>query len=322
MRDALVKVLEALEVAESIGLATHIDPDGDALGATLGMGLMLKAMGKRVFIRFPEGQVFPPQYAFLPGHDLASDTPQKADAFVALDCGSASRVGNLAEEISKVPAVINIDHHPDNDLFGTVNAVDPGISSTSEIIYELAKLAGVEFDRDLALCLYVGIVTDTGRFQYSNTKPRTHLVAADLIAKGRINVAEVFHLVYEQLSFGSLKLMSAVVNGAEFIPEVGLMRAVLTRRLVKETGGRLEELESLIDQVRMVKDAEVTVLARELQDGRYRISLRSKGAIDVSKIARELGGGGHRNAAAYLTDKPLDESFKMLEARIMAQRGA
>ncbi len=320
MRDSLERAAKALEEAASVIVATHVDPDGDAIGSLLGMALVLEGMGKRVVARWQKGMVFPPQYEFLPGREMISESPGRADAFVVLDCGSFNRLGDLASEAKSHCQLINIDHHPDNDLFGTINVVEGRASSTSEMVYEFAKLAKAEIGKEAALCLYVGLLTDTGKFQYSNATAKTHLLAAELIGEGQIDVADTFHKVYEQLSFESLKLMASVVSAAVFRAESGLIYSAATKKLIEETGGKLEELENLIDHLRSVKGADVAALARELPDGRFRISLRSKGDIDVSRIAREHGGGGHKNAAAFVANGSLVESIGVIEKAIRGQK--
>ncbi|MCL5292534.1 MAG: bifunctional oligoribonuclease/PAP phosphatase NrnA [Actinobacteria bacterium] len=315
MRRELQIAVDRLKGLSRVAIASHVDPDGDAVGSLFGMALILTGMGKEVTVRWPKGTSAPSQYDFLPGRELVGEAVA-VDAFVALDCGSFGRLGSLMEEAKKTRELINIDHHPDNDLFGTVNVVESRASSTSEIIYDFTEIAGVKIGKDVALCLYVGIVTDTGRFQYSNTTARTHLIAADLVEKGNIDIAETFHKVYERISYGSLMLLSSVVGSAVLLPEARFVYSVATRKMIDETGGRLEELENLIDYLRVVRDADVAALARELPDGRFRVSLRSKGAIDVSKIARRHGGGGHRNAAAFLEGGPISESLNLLLAEV------
>ena len=320
MRDSLERAARALKRVASVTVATHVDPDGDAIGSLLGIALILKGMGKKVVARWQKNMTFPPQYEFLPGREMISELPGNADAFVVLDCGSFNRLGDLVAEAKRHPHLINIDHHPDNDLFGTINVVEGRASSTSEMVYDFAKLAKAEIGKQAALCLYVGLLTDTGKFQYSNTTARSHLIAADLIGEGRIDVADTFCKVYEQLSFGSLKLLASVISGAVLRAESGLVYSVATRKLIDETGGKLEELENLIDHLRSVKSADVAALAKELPDGRFRISLRSKGEIDVSKIAREHGGGGHKNAAAFVADGSLIENISMIEDAVRGQK--
>ncbi|MHB0976041.1 MAG: DHH family phosphoesterase [Candidatus Aquicultorales bacterium] len=309
---------------EKVAVATHVDPDGDAVGALLGMALILRKMGKDVAVLWHEGQPFPPQYVFLAGKNLLSEGPKDTEAFVVLDCGSPGRLGSLLDTVKSAQVLINIDHHPDNTGFNeykAINVVRSDASSTCEIVYDFAKTAGVGIEADAALCLYVGIVTDTGRFQYSNTSAATHEIVADLIRIGKINVTEVFHKVFEQLSYGSLKLMSAVVNSAVLLKESKLIYSVVTRGLIESTGGKLEELETLIDYLRMVRDADVAALVKEVPGGDLRVSLRSKGGVDVSAIARVFGGGGHRNAAAYPSSRSIEETVEALRQEVDKERG-
>lgn len=298
------EVVAALRDAPEVALATHVNPDGDALGSLLAAALGLAKLGKRVHpsLGGSEDRV-PASYAFLPGIDrlVGADTVPTTPAFVALDCGAADRLGPL-EDVARASArLINIDHHPGNEGFGTLNVVVPTASSTAELVTRLLEDLGVNFDRDIATCLYVGVVTDTGRFQYENTTPDTLRLAADLIVHG-VQVPSIALEVFESAPFGYLKLLGHVLERATLFEKERFVYSWITLDDLKSTGTTLADTEKLIDAVRSTRDAEVAAVFKEQEDGKFRVSLRSKGPVSVGEIARAHGGGGHELAAGFTAD--------------------
>jgi bifunctional oligoribonuclease and PAP phosphatase NrnA len=299
--------VDAVKNAQSVALACHLNPDGDALGALLGVSLALRSLGKKSYPTWGSDPVeTPPSLTFMPGVDSLvqpGDVPDEVDLFVALDCGAAHRLGSIEKIALGSDRLINVDHHPGNDNFGTLNIVVETASSTSEIVAFLLKDVGVEFDRDIATCLYTGVVTDTGRFQYGNSSPETLRLAADLLSYG-VEAPQIALHVFESAPFSYLKLLGRVLERATLFEGQRFVYSWITRKDLKETGVGADETDLLIDAVRTTRDADVAAIFKEQKDGNYRVSLRSKSGpndtvVSVGEIARAHGGGGHELAAGY-----------------------
>lgn len=296
--------VDALKGASRVTVACHVNPDGDALGSLLGAALGLKKLGKEVAATW---SATPPElaygYGFLPGVDLIvpPDHLPEADLFLAVDCGAEDRLGELVVPAArKAPTVINVDHHPGNDNFGHLNVVVTDASSTAELMAGLLEDAGVEFDSEIATCLYTGIFTDTGSFQYSNSGPETLRMAAHLLEFG-VDKTAIAQSVYETAPFGFLQLMARVLGRAHLFPEQRFIYSILTHEDLRVTGVDVEETDKLIDLLRSTRDADVAAIFKQQEDGHFRASLRSKGGISVGEIARKRGGGGHELAAGFTT---------------------
>jgi phosphoesterase RecJ-like protein len=295
--------LAALRNAETISIACHINPDGDALGSLLAASLGLRAMGKKTFPSWGEDPVvIPSSYHFLPGidHVVPPTDLTPTQVFLALDCGAEDRLGSLVDTAKASPCTINIDHHPDNDNFGELNIVVTTASSTAELVARLLRDLGVPFDRDIATCLYVGIVTDTGRFQYTNSTPETLRLAADLLSLG-VDAPTIAVEVFESSPFSFMKLMGRVLERARLFDDVRFVYSWIAQKDLVETGVAMDETDSLVDLIRSTRDADVAAMFKEQPDGRWRVSLRSKGP-SVGAIARARDGGGHELAAGFTAD--------------------
>jgi bifunctional oligoribonuclease and PAP phosphatase NrnA len=299
--------VDAIKNAQTITLACHVNPDGDALGALLAMSLALRSLGKTTYPTWGSDSVVPPpSLAFMPGVDSLiqpTEVPEDADLFLALDCGASHRLGSVEKAALASNPLINIDHHPGNDGFGTLNIIVESASSTSEIIAFLLEDAGVEFDHDIATCLYTGVVTDTGRFQYGNSSPDTLRLAADLLSYG-VEAPQIALHVFESAPFSYLKLLGRVLERATLFEEQRFVYSWISRKDLKETGVGADETDLLIDAVRTTRDADVAAIFKEQKDGHYRVSLRSKAGpthplVSVGEIARAYGGGGHELAAGF-----------------------
>jgi len=290
----------SLRDANELTLACHVNPDGDALGALLATALGLRQLGKTVHPTWAAAPAeLPPSYAFLPGADLLvqpADVPDTG-GFVALDCGAAHRLGALEARARSAEVSFNIDHHPGNDAFATFNIVVPTVSSSAEIVTRLLQDLGVEIDEDIATCLYVGILTDTGRFQYSNSTPDTLRLAADLLSLG-VDAPLIAQEVYESAPFGFLKLIGRVLDRAVLFEEQRFVYSWFKLADLAETGVAADETDGLIDMVRSTRAADVAAMFKEQREGGWRVSLRSKGP-SVGELARARGGGGHELAAGF-----------------------
>ncbi|MEA2476601.1 MAG: bifunctional oligoribonuclease and phosphatase NrnA [Actinomycetota bacterium] len=296
-------IVNALQGADRIAIACHVNPDGDALGSLLAAHLGLSQLGKKTHPTWSASNVdLPDAYRFLPGGDALCevDALPTVDTFLALDCGDAERLGDLEKKAISAPTLINIDHHPGNSEFGTLNYVDPSASSTAELVATLLQRLGVKVDLDIATCLYVGVVTDTGRFQYSNSRPETLRLAADLLSYG-VDAPGIALEVFESAPFGYLKLLGRVLERATLFENERLVCSWITQADLKEFDVGMDETDKLVDMVRSTRAADVTVMFKEQDDGRWRVSLRSKGP-SVGAIARAHGGGGHELAAGFTAD--------------------
>lgn len=298
--------VEALRAARTVVIACHVNPDGDALGSLLAASIGLRRLGKTTHPTWDGTEaLLPLAYRFLPGADTLVPAAEAAkvdtDTFLALDCGASDRLGILEPAARRASCLINVDHHPGNEDFGDLNIVIIEASSTAELVTYLLKDLGVALDRELATCLYTGLVTDTGRFQYSNAKPETLRLAADLLSF-EVSAPEIATEVFESAPFGYLKLLGRVLERATLLEEERLVYSWITLADLGETGVSIDETEKLIDLLRATRDADVAVMFKEQPDGQYRVSLRSRGPVSVGAIARERGGGGHELAAGFTTD--------------------
>ncbi|MDQ3630495.1 MAG: DHH family phosphoesterase [Actinomycetota bacterium] len=320
-------VLDELRGAERFILVTHEDPDGDALGSLVGMHGVLSALGKDV-VMFMGADEFPLAYEFrsvvLDG--LVSEAPADLHerTVVFLDCGNIDR---SPAEIVKRPGarILNVDHHHDNTRFGTVNHVVEEASCTAEIVWDLMRALGVEPSRTVADALYVGLVTDTGKFMYENTGTRAHVMAAELIEAG-VDVHAIYRRLYEGMPYSKLELLSRGLANVQRFDDGRLTIAQLGRADFEAVGADESDSEGVIDHLRSVQGTKVAALARELLDtdkaGRWKVSLRATdGHVDVSAIARAGGGGGHRQAAGFTTQLTAEELVVFLRDAISAQIG-
>jgi len=284
---------------------THVQPDGDGFGAMLAMGHLLEALGKKYTLAVANTGDIPPQYKFLPGADRvkAPESPS-GKVLIALDAANLSRLGTLATELDRYSITINVDHHPDNSAFAKINWVDPAASSASEMIYDLWLQVGMAVSKAAALCIYVGMLTDTGRWQYSNTTGRCLEKAAKLLDAG-VKPIEVFRRIFESYSVEWFKLLSVGLQKAVFDQEAGLAHAVISQSDLKATGANMAETENLVDWLRAVAGINVAMVLKETRQGEIKVSLRSQDPIDVGLLARGFGGGGHRNASGFISkDEP------------------
>jgi len=305
-------VAEALRAHERFVVVTHENPDGDALGSLLGLTLGLRDLGKDVVMLLTGEAPLPGEYGFLPLEEVRREPPEDIAerVLVAVDCASERRIGPDPAALEQAQLVVDIDHHHDNTRFGGVNLIDADASSTAEIVSDVLRALGAEITPAIAEPLYVGLVTDTGRFQYSNTTPKGLRLAADLVDAGA-DVHAIFQNVYETVPFPKLKLLARALENAELLDGGRLVISYLRRDDFAAAGAEEPYSEGIIDSLRAVEGAEMVALIREppRDDGpTWRMSLRSSSEkIDVSAIARKAGGGGHRQAAGFSSEKTAEE---------------
>jgi phosphoesterase RecJ-like protein len=322
------QVLEELRTAQKLVAVTHENPDGDALGSLVAMTHILNLLGKdcRPFID-QRDLPLPREYRFLSTEGVLSVPPEDLEerTVVFLDCGNLER--NAAKAF-RHPGMrtVNIDHHHDNTLFGTVNLVEPGASCTAEIVWDLMHGLGVEPTLVIAEALYVGLITDTGRFMYENTSARAHLMAAELIETG-VESHTIYRQVYENVPYGKLALLARGLAKVERYDSGRLTVTELSAEDFAAAGAAESYSEGVIDYLRAVEGTAVAALVRDRMstDGapERKVSLRSSDErIDVSRIARAQGGGGHPQAAGFATTMGWNELMDFLRGEIAAQLAA
>jgi len=326
-RSAREQVLAELRGAQKFLVVTHENPDGDALGSLVAMQGVLTAIGKHCLMFIDSRELpLPQEYRFFPLDGLVSTPPDDVEerTIVFLDCGNLDR--NPAEAFRRPGVhILNIDHHHDNTRFGTVNLVVPEASCTAEIIWEVMRDLGVKPTRTVAEALYVGLITDTGRFMYENTGRRAHLMAADLIDAG-VDVQTVYRRVYEGVPYGKLALLARGLANVERYDDGRLTITELTAGDFSDSGAEESYSEGVVDHLRAVEGTRIAALIRArlggpgVVCGPRKVSLRSGDeGIDVSVIARAQGGGGHRQAAGFSTELSHEELVQFLREQLAAQ---
>jgi len=299
--DELHRAAAAIRAAPDVALACHVGPDGDALGSMLALHHVLLAAGVASTASFSEPFVIANHYRELPGLDRLTkpaEYPTEPAVMVTFDCGSINRLGDLEPAAKAAHDLIVIDHHVSNTRYGSINVVDVDAAASAVVVARLIEALGLPLTRDAAVCLYAGVVCDTGRFQYDCTTPEVMELARDLL-RFDIPVAKLGRSLFEEHRFDYLQLMAAVVARATLVRERRFVWAAVTQDDLDQHGVTIEETEGLIDIVRRTSEADVSCVVKEETDGSVRVSLRSVGEVDVSRIAQDNGGGGHRFAAGF-----------------------
>lgn len=310
----LDEVIQEIQRNRSFLISTHVNPEGDALGSSLALGLLLKSLGKQALVvnRDP----VPRFLNFLPYQQIFEQRDRVTEAYdvlAVLDCGDLARTGLFDPLRMPARRVVNIDHHVSNQKFGHINWVRVDAASTGEMIYELIKALGRPITPEIALCLYTTLVTETGSFRYSNTTARTFEISAELVKLG-IEPWKVAQQLFERNTRGQLQLLTELLKGMEFSKDGRTAWMVVSQDLFKMTGTSVEDIENFINYPRSVEGVEVALLFRQLPQDGYKVSLRSKGRVDVAKLAEQFGGGGHPNAAGCVVKGSLEQ----VKARVLS----
>ncbi|CAN5899334.1 bifunctional oligoribonuclease/PAP phosphatase NrnA [soil metagenome] len=320
--------VDVLSAADEVALACHVDPDGDALGSMLALQRFLESRGVATTASWgtPDADAgdelaVPPQYAFLPGLDtlvVPERFPAAPTLMIAFDTGAPERLGSLRAAGEAAGTLVVIDHHASGQEFGDIRLVDGSLAATAVLIDELIARMGGGLDRDTAICLYTALVTDTGRFQYASTTPAVLQLAARLISLD-IDHAAISRQVWNTHSFGYLKLLALVLERATLEPQAALLWTTLTQEDLQRFGVAWQETEGLIDVLRSVETAQVAMIAKRQSDGAWKVSLRSRGDVDVGRVARDLGGGGHAFLAGLVADGEITPLVARVSAAIVAR---
>jgi len=302
----LNKIIGIINNCQSFLITSHVRLDGDAIGSEMAMYQMLTHMGK-IAVVYNQDET-PGNYRFLPGtEEIVHTLPdlERYEVAVVLDCSDLERIGDQASRIVDVKRIINIDHHISNGNFGGLAYVDHQASSTGELLYRLIKAMGVDFTKDMATSLFAAILTDTGGFRYRNTKKDTLVASGHLIEKGA-DPQWISENIYESNPPSKIRLLTRVLDTLTFdwSKKVGYM--VVSRKTLEDAGALMEHTEGFVDIPRSIQGIEVSILFNEVSDHYFKLSLRSKGKVNVERIARTFGGGGHINAAACQIEGDLE----------------
>lgn len=315
--EAWSRAVAAVRDADRVSLACHIGPDGDALGSMLAVGIGLRSLGKTVHCSWgQEPQVVPaPMAEILPGLEMIVRPHDLPDAplFIAFDTGALDRLGELASRAKDATTTIVLDHHVTNDGFADVDLMDPAAEATAVISRELLRRLDVPLTEEIARCLYVALVTDTGRFQYASTSPATHELAAELLAAG-VEQDSISRVLYETRTLGAMRAIQKMFTNMRIDQDASMVWSSISLTEIGETGATRDDLDGLIDQLRVLDTCDVALILKQAPDGGWRGSMRSKGAHDVAAVAASFGGGGHRLAAGFTAPKDLSEPQQIADA--------
>jgi phosphoesterase RecJ-like protein len=307
------QILRHIKDGQHLLIASHAEPDGDDVVCLIALGLALREFGKKATLYNPSP--IPAVYRFLPGVEQIERQIEAADTYdtaIMLDCGDLVRVGETAATISKIPTIINIDHHVSNTGFGHIQLVDTTACATAEIVYRLIKALEIPFDKAMATSLYTGILTDTGSFRFSNTNKAAFRISKEMTAAG-VDPHGVAQHVFGTYSLGRIKLLNMALNSIEISDNGKLSMMTVTRSMLNTTGTNTEDLDGMINYARRIEDVKVAALIHEIKNGggkftnmnHYHVSLRSDSSVDVAKIAGNFGGGGHASAAGFQIESTL-----------------
>jgi phosphoesterase RecJ-like protein len=317
---SLKEAARFLHEHERFLIVNHVNPDGDATGSLLAMGWLLKQLGKQATL-VNEG-VTPAKFLFLPGSEEiqnASSTSEHDmyDVVITCDCADFARVGEVASWFAPERQLLNIDHHPTNDLFGTVNLVRVDAAATAEVIFDLVNFMGLEMKEEMATCLYTGLLTDTGGFRYSNTTPHVMEAASSLLAHG-VQPGMIAERVLESITKAHVRLLQRVLQTLELTDGERVAYMTVTLADTLETGATNEDTEGLVNYGRNIEGVEVGVLYKEVEGGKVKVSFRSRSQVDVAAIAKSLGGGGHVRASGCTVTGSLPEVKKIVAQKVSA----
>jgi phosphoesterase RecJ-like protein len=311
-------VIERLTDSQALFLATHVNPDGDAIGSLIALGLGLQQYGKRVYM-YNESPI-PAVYRFLPGVEQVHAVLPRSTKWttaVILDCGDIERIGSASDYARTLPEIVNIDHHVTNTAFGHHRLVDAQACSSAEIVYRLLKRLGVTFEEAIATGIYTGILTDTGSFRFANTNSAAYAICAEMVRCG-VDPYTVAQHVYGTYSLGRIKLLNMALDSIEISPNGKLSLMTLTRDMFEETDTNPEDVDGMINYAKRIEDVKVAALIMENSNGaaqkRFHVSLRSDGTVDVAEIAASFGGGGHFNAAGFGVEASLQDLKKTINS--------
>lgn len=300
------RIREAVDRGQRFLVATHIDPDGDAIGSAFALCFALRSLGKDATVYMRDG--IPYRYAFLPKPEpIVHELPKNGyDTVLVVDCGDLARVGEGHESLNHLGYLINIDHHDTNDAFGQINIVDQRASSSAELLYLILKALGVRFSYEIGVNLYTAVLTDTGSFRYESTTRRAFSICEEMTEFGVVP-SRVAGEVYESHPKERYLLLCLVLGTLEFFLNDRIATAYVTKDMFARTGTNAEYTEGFVEYIKEIRGIEVSCVMRELDDGKFKVSMRSKGVVNVASAAQQFGGGGHQKAAGCTIEGGIDD---------------
>lgn len=317
--DRLRRAAEVLGDATSVALACHVNPDADAMGTMLGLSEFLRARGVETVCSYGNEPFDPPRWVeALPGREALVDPkrfPREPAVMVTLDCASLDRLARLAGSAKRAGEVVWIDHHVSNDGLGTIPLIDPTASSSAEIAYRLIRTIGGPLPDGAAAGLYAGVVTDTGKFQYEAVTPEVLRLGAEL-REFDFDHTRLVQALYEDNRTAYLRLLGTALRRLREVPEADLVWTYLTQADLAEAGVGPGETDDLIDVLRTARGVDVAAVLKQQRDGRFKVSLRSRGGHDLASVAERFGGGGHRLASGYTSRHGLEGTVRRLAAAL------
>jgi phosphoesterase RecJ-like protein len=317
--EGLERAASVIGSAGNVALACHVNPDADALGSMLALSVTLRRRGIETTCSFGNDPFELPRWiSLLPGREALvppGEFPAEPDLMVTCDTASLDRLGSLAASAERAKELVWIDHHVSNDGLGTIPVIDPTASSTSELVFRLVGAMGVPLSDEAAVCLYAGLVTDTGRFQYQAVRPETLELGAAL-RRHPFDHALLVRALYEDNRTAYLRLLGTALSRIELDEGSDVVWTHLLRSDLDAAGVHPAEADDLIDVVRTARETDVAAVVKEQQDGRFKVSMRSRGKHDVAAVAQLFGGGGHRLAAGYTSSHDLSETLERMKAAL------
>ncbi len=311
----LNRIVDAIGARPRFVVTSHVRPDGDSIGSSVAMALALRAIGKDA--RVVHADPAPAPFAPFPGVAdiiVAPDAGDSFDAAIVMECGDLGRTGVSGLDRG---FVINVDHHPGNTGYGQLCWFDPSAAACAEMVFDLIKALGAPVTREIATHIYIGILTDTGSFHYSGISPKTFAICQALLEAG-VNAEAVARQVYDSNTMGRLRIFGAVLNGMQVDATGRIAVIYLDHAMVRASGGWYEDTDGLVNQPLTVKEIVAVVFFKQIEGNEYRVSMRSKGDVDVGALAKEYGGGGHKNAAGCTVGGSIDELRGIFLERIEA----
>jgi phosphoesterase RecJ-like protein len=309
----LQQIVDAIRARRRFVISSHARPDGDSIGSSVAMALALEAMGKQSLVVHKDPA--PPPLRSFPGVEqirIADEVDGEFDAAIIMECGDLARTGVAGLDRS---FVINIDHHPGNSGYGQINWFDAGAAACGEMVFDLIVALGAPLTPEIATHIYLSILTDTGSFHYSSISPRTFDICRQALEAG-VDPVLVARNVYDSNSMGRLKLFGSVLGAMQLDGTGRIAIVYLDHDMAREAGGTYEDTEGLINLPLTVKEIQAVVFFKQIEGDHYRVSMRSKGEIDIGAIAKEFGGGGHKNAAGCTVSGPIDALQKLFIEKV------
>ncbi len=298
----------------SVFITGHVNPDGDALGAAFSLKLFLDSKNISADVNFDITTKLPSNLNHLPYNLISENYQDNYDTAFVFDCGNSSRLGKFEKLVLGSKNIIVVDHHVDPS-FGDVQIIDSNAASTTQVLFRQFKNENIEISKDMANCLLTGLITDTGRFQYSNTTSEVFNIASELLDAGA-NLSEISENIYGSIEFNALTLQSKVIERIVLKEEISFAHSIVFQNDYSDYQVEPEETDFLIDVVRLVKESNVALLLKEQKDGSFKGSLRSRGDVNVQKIASIFDGGGHIAASGFSSDESTEEILKKIEDEI------